>query len=142
MKIPITQIPPGGMVQQERFSARDIDVETDQIGFVDSIAVRAEVTRITNAVTVGFTIESRLKFNCSRCLEECTVPLHMQAQVSYPVSAGDQVLDIGPDIREEIMLGYPVQVLCDPQCKGLCPRCGENLNKGGCHCATTKEKTF
>lgn len=36
---------------------------------------------------------------------------------------------------EQLMLALPVKPLCDPRCKGLCPKCGANLNAGPCGCA-------
>jgi uncharacterized protein len=43
-------------------------------------------------------------------------------------------IDLNPDIREEIILVYPIKPLCSIDCKGLCPKCGKNLNEGKCNC--------
>jgi len=37
-------------------------------------------------------------------------------------------------LREQVLLSLPVRTLCKPDCKGLCPRCGENRNSHPCHC--------
>jgi len=37
-------------------------------------------------------------------------------------------------LREQVLLSLPVRTLCKPDCKGLCPRCGENRNSQSCHC--------
>jgi uncharacterized protein len=37
-------------------------------------------------------------------------------------------------LREQVLLSLPARTLCKPDCKGLCPRCGENRNSGACRC--------
>ncbi len=46
----------------------------------------------------------------------------------------DERLDLDELIREDILLDMPSKFLCSPDCKGLCPTCGKNLNDGPCGC--------
>jgi uncharacterized protein len=46
-------------------------------------------------------------------------------------------LDLTPAVREQILLSLPSAPLCDEECKGLCPRCGKDLNDGECGCDRT-----
>lgn len=55
------------------------------------------------------------------------------------VVAEDQKVDLDPLVRDDIVIRYPSKLLCSPDCKGLCPNCGKNLNEGDCDCA--KEQT-
>jgi uncharacterized protein len=48
--------------------------------------------------------------------------------------AGDH-LDLAPMLREQVILASPMHPLCDEECRGLCAKCGKNLNEGSCHCA-------
>ena len=43
-------------------------------------------------------------------------------------------LDLAPLLREEAILAIPMDALCRPDCAGLCPECGKNLNEGPCDC--------
>src|SRR5262249_10161932 len=43
-------------------------------------------------------------------------------------------LAIGDILHEQIVLGLPMKALCRPDCNGLCPTCGTNLNSGSCNC--------
>jgi uncharacterized protein len=43
-------------------------------------------------------------------------------------------LDLGPTLREQILLALPMDALCGESCKGLCPHCGQNLNEATCDC--------
>ena len=44
-------------------------------------------------------------------------------------------LDLTPVLRQDFLLSVPMHALCRPDCKGLCPQCGTNLNAGACDCA-------
>ena len=44
------------------------------------------------------------------------------------------VLDITEAIRQYAVLALPMKPLCKPDCQGLCPHCGRNLNEGQCSC--------
>ncbi|MGQ0809685.1 MAG: YceD family protein [Nitrospiraceae bacterium] len=47
---------------------------------------------------------------------------------------GDQ-LDLAPMLREQVILAAPMQPLCQEDCQGLCPRCGQDFNESRCVCA-------
>ncbi|MDP2905278.1 MAG: DUF177 domain-containing protein [Candidatus Omnitrophota bacterium] len=49
------------------------------------------------------------------------------------------MIDLTEDIREGIMLDYPIKPLCKPDCSGLCPVCGADLNVHKCRCIAKKE---
>ncbi len=58
---------------------------------------------------------------------------------SYAVAPDATEIDVTPAVREELMLAAPRYVLCRDDCKGLCPRCGKDLNAGSCECAPATE---
>jgi uncharacterized protein len=85
---------------------------------------------------------------CSRCLAPVTAPvaakigaLFSQEAVAsddpdtYPVARDATLIDVRAAVREELILALPQYVLCREDCRGLCPRCGKDLNSGPCGCA-------
>ena len=48
-------------------------------------------------------------------------------------------LDLADFVTNEIRLGIPMKVLCREDCKGLCPKCGHDLNEGPCGCDLREE---
>jgi uncharacterized protein len=52
----------------------------------------------------------------------------------YVIDERARDLDLTEALREEVFLAVPAFVECRPDCKGLCPRCGANLNDGPCGC--------
>ena len=88
---------------------------------------------------------------CGRCLEETQQPIGADAHLLFadaetendddpdvfPLSnaRGGALIDLRPALRELWLLEVPAFMLCRPDCKGLCPNCGANLNQGACSCA-------
>ncbi|MGH7569039.1 MAG: YceD family protein [Gemmatimonadales bacterium] len=84
---------------------------------------------------------------CRRCLAAVPVPVAAEVGVlfapeaeaaddpdAYPLARDARVIDVTPAVREEVILAVPRYVLCREDCRGLCPRCGQNLNAGPCGC--------
>ncbi|MCM8789515.1 MAG: DUF177 domain-containing protein [Candidatus Omnitrophica bacterium] len=139
MKIDVKQIPTQGLVLEEEIACSELDLDTDIIKFQEPVKIKAQVIKITNVVRVDLSIETRSFTNCSRCLEEYSSQINKQLKLNYHVDEATQTVDLNPDIREELMLDYPIKPLCKPDCKGLCPKCGENLNQRKCKCQLKTE---
>ena len=122
--------------QEEKISPSALDLETDIVKFLEPIKIRAEVSKITNAVTVELDLSGSIDLNCSRCLREFNVALKKNLRLNYQVNKSEPIIDLDQDIKEEIILDYSIKPLCNPDCKGLCPKCGKNLNEGACKCVS------
>jgi len=138
VKIDVNQIPPEGLTLVEEFMPLELDLETEIIKFRGPVKIKAEISKITNAVTVYLTLSASMYASCSRCLDEFEIDFKKNnIELNYPVNKSEPVIDLDPEIREEIILDYPIKPLCNAGCKGLCPKCGKNLNEGGCSCGIT-----
>lgn len=134
MKININQIPWGGLELEQDIAPLVLELETDMIKFHGPVKIKAGIFRVTNVVTVDLLIDALIYSVCSRCLNDVEINLKKKTKLSYQITANEQTIDIGPDIREEIILEYPIKPLCKPECKGICPKCGRNRNEGECGC--------
>lgn len=134
MKIDINQIPFEGITQEEYVVASQLDLETDIVKFRGPVKIKADISRITNAVTVELALSASMHMNCGRCLNEFEIGFKKNLKLNYSVDKLEPIIDLDPGIREEIILDYPIKPLCNPNCKGLCPECGKNLNEGDCSC--------
>lgn len=104
-------------------------------------------------VTVSGSCALDLIPRCDRCLESFTAPLAIPLhQLFLPAGSSleeeeegdgctddldcsfyhDQTIEVGEFVREQILLAVPVQFHCREGCRGLCPRCGVNLNRETC----------
>ena len=137
MKIHVNQIPFEGVTLTEDVAASSWDLETEIIKLGGPVKIKADVSRITNAISACVTVKASLCANCSRCLEEISIDFSKEIKLNYPGENNVQVIDLNPDIREEILLDYPMKPLCNLNCKGLCLKCGNKLSEGGCTCGST-----
>src|SRR6185503_17458361 len=108
-----------------------------------------EAYRVTGRVT------TRLQLECGRCLEPFEIPVDSPFELRYvplveaavegeerEVAEDDLTtafykedsIDLGELMHEQFVLALPMKPLCAEGCKGLCPHCGTNLNKGTCDC--------
>ncbi|HEX9704926.1 MAG TPA: DUF177 domain-containing protein [Gemmatimonadales bacterium] len=91
---------------------------------------------------------------CRRCLAPVTVPLAVEIGAlfsqepgaaddpeTYPVERDAGTIDVRGAVREELILALPKYVVCREDCRGLCPRCGKDLNAGPCGCTATATDT-
>ena len=82
---------------------------------------------VTGRVRAAFQVE------CSACLAPVRMKIEEDVSGIYPISP-DAEIDLLPDVRDAFMAGVPIRLKCSPQCKGLCTKCGKNLNQGPCSC--------
>ena len=88
--------------------------------------------------------------HCARCgvpvqvQKELEIDLVIASSLSNEEGSDDiyvvegETFDLDEIIREELILNMDMTVLCSEDCKGLCPRCGKNLNEGDCGCDRTE----
>ena len=103
----------------------------------------ARVTRTGKGLLVQVKMHAQMMNECVRCLQDFTLPLDIEFTELYAFSADSSTdselilpesgqIDLRPLVREEMLLAVPINPLCDPECKGLCPICGENRNETEC----------
>lgn len=86
--------------------------------------------------------------NCDRCLTETSVALDLDFEhcVVSPDAESEDAdessfmdgyqLDVETFVYNEISVNWPAKILCRDDCKGICPKCGQNLNERDCGCDT------
>ncbi|MFA5090924.1 MAG: DUF177 domain-containing protein [Candidatus Omnitrophota bacterium] len=134
MEIEISRIPLEGLTLEDGLTAQELGLGDEILKFNGPIRVRAEVTKITNALTVDISLKAMASACCSRCLKEVEVDFSKGLQLNYLLEKTDKKISLDEDIRQELILDYPMKTLCKSDCKGLCPVCGIDLNEGICNC--------
>jgi uncharacterized protein len=100
--------------------------------------VRLEVSRPSGGFAFKINFPVHVEGPCMRCLEDASLNVDVEAreidhggtddpELRSPYVADDE-LDIGRWAHDAVMLALPTQILCRPDCAGLCPVCGESLN--------------
>ncbi len=100
--------------------------------------MRAQI--ITGEILVQGTIDASIQSDCVRCLSKTTQELHLSELVFLYEYTGQDFIDLSPGVRDELLLALPMRLLCSEDCKGLCPHCQKNWNKGDCNCVEKNEE--
>jgi uncharacterized protein len=91
----------------------------------------------------------QLELQCSRCLQKFSFPFLKDFAEEYSRKqdeehsdvyhfAGDTVV-LDEMLQDQLLLNFPLKILCSDTCKGLCPVCGTNLNRESCSCKREQE---
>jgi len=126
--------------------------------------VRGEVQliRTDKGILVKSILGGTNSLVCSRCLTSFDYPLNLRIQEEFlpsnditngiSISLPDDstifvidehhILDLNEAVRQYALLAMPMKPLCHPNCAGICPDCGANLNHGICHCNPRSPESY
>ena len=121
------------LVFQAEIVPEDLDLDIGVMHFPENLQLKAEAWKSGEDLTVQAHVEGMRHFTCSLCLEEFNNLFEKDFALHYDIKGLDS-LNIEQDVRDEIILEHPIRILCQPDCKGLCPFCGANLNHESCDC--------
>jgi uncharacterized protein len=142
---------------QERF---DQVYQPDQFPRDEAFTVAAPVTlgfdiyKDKDQFRLAGKVQTRLELPCGRCLEPFVRPVDAEFDLRYQphshntgegereveeddLTTGfydNDEIDLGQLMTEQFVLSLPMKPLCDEGCRGLCPTCGTNWNRGTCEC--------
>ena len=118
--------------------------------FAAPVSVQGEFSNRAGIVTLKYTVSCTLDAVCDRCLAELrrdysydfshTVVPSLQSEGdiydTYLVAQHDSI-DMNETAISDLLLMLPTKMLCREDCKGICMKCGKNLNEGDCGCDRT-----
>jgi uncharacterized protein len=130
---------------EEHRDSVPIELEPFELGGLRYLPVPQEVeaeltvAQATTGLDLRIAFDARLHGPCMRCLADAVVDLHVQAREYHATDAGeadelrseyvvDDQLELSAWARDAIAIALPDQILHAPDCAGLCPVCGKDLN--------------
>lgn len=158
----LAAVPKDGSPYEDMF-----ELETDKpVSYWDQIytlfgalKVKVEAFRSEGRIVAVISLRTKAGAPCARCLEPAVFDVHGEQKYIFSTcrekelsdggeSDGDEEMilldswedeiDLAGMIWETLITSLPAAPLCSPDCKGLCPRCGADLNK--CRCGCTEER--
>lgn len=119
---------------------------------IDYIKINGIISQKNGLPTVDYTIETKFWAECARCNKESPHTLIVSGEKyiadradekdtneDFYITESDGIVDLNDFITEFLGIEIPSRYLCYEECKGLCPKCGKDLNDGDCLCPK-KEK--
>ncbi|HJQ32718.1 MAG TPA: DUF177 domain-containing protein [Pyrinomonadaceae bacterium] len=155
MRIEVENLTAAGKPFEHNYGAEEVDLEDEGARVVGETAVRGSASRKGEQVRLRGEIRTEVELLCDRCLAPTRSPLAVEFDTSFIpqeaeaakaenvellsedliLSAYDgEAVDLDELVREQVLLALPSRRLCREDCKGLCPKCGTDLNAGHCSC--------
>jgi uncharacterized protein len=139
----------GFVVAQTAGFSRDFPFDIPQINlppdlYLNSLMGLIRITRTPQGILLQAGLQALTELECVRCLTAFQQKLKLIFTELYAFSQRYMtdsgllmpetgIIDLGPVLREYAVLEIPISPLCKPDCKGLCPICGNNLNETTCN---------
>jgi uncharacterized protein len=162
MLFKIKEIGDDGLSLNLAITAVWLAVECPNLGAVPGAAglkLRGRLNLVGDDVLLHGTLRGVLDATCSRCLEPAAVRMDVPMTVTFIARTEDDEdeddaekdadvatfdgdkLDLAPEIRDQLLLAYPITPLCRVDCAGLCAVCGGNRNQVACDCPPPQIET-
>jgi uncharacterized protein len=159
MRIRIKDISDSGTVLDIQWGEREplsllAHEKAYEMGLPHPLRIHIELYKHADHIRIIGSVKGTLRLFCDRCLQPVErildenidtflvdqkyVPTEEETELveddlNYEFYDGEAI-DVDRLIAEQVFLTLPVKVLCSPECRGLCPICGTNLNNEDCGC--------
>ncbi|MFA3781975.1 DUF177 domain-containing protein [Melioribacteraceae bacterium 4301-Me] len=117
--------------------------------FLGNVVLQCRMDKSSHQIILDCNVTAYAKLICDRCNSEFNKELHSHYFLSYLFSKSKRIsddenikfllpdsdkIDLTDDVVEYTKLSVPMKILCKEDCKGLCSKCGANLNEMQCKC--------
>ncbi len=166
MKLDLSEIA-ANLGKRIKYEINEAPLEDAQSGLKCVEPVTGSVTFANTGKTIDVRGEFRtsVELDCARCLRAYRMSVEMPIEEELPLEGApwateqqqedveelpeeekeplfvDNIFDLEEYLRQSILVNVPIKPLCEEGCKGLCSRCGANLNEGPCGCPPDEEKS-
>jgi DUF177 domain-containing protein len=145
---------PPGSIRDHAVDGASID-PIDGLRVIEPLAGTVHLSRTNRGIVVDARLATAIAGECVRCLRPMITPVRLRIDEEVlptvdlgtgqpvPVEDGEDAevsrltdhheLELRPLVEEAISLAEPIAPLCEPECPGLCPDCGERLTRGHAH---------
>jgi len=157
MRIRADNIPGEGQRIEGTIDPSTVGLGMPGISLIEPLAFAGRATRNGENIIVEGELTGAMKLQCGRCLNSFNEPFDMAMRILFApeeefaaeredaIDAGEGFsyygggeIDLSREFKDLILVNLPISPVCSENCKGMCPRCGEDLNKGPCKCGGDK----
>lgn len=134
IKVKVRDIPVPGLGIKTQMTAEELGLTEDGIKYLTPLNLDIHVERAGDELIVDGKAEGRYEFSCARCLTAVVRERRDEFQIFVDIDPETEIVDVGEEVRQEMVIRLSPIILCREDCQGICPRCGANLNEGLCRC--------
>jgi len=138
----------GFLINQPVGYSRVLPFELDEIDMEDGLFLHAvngsiDLIRTQDGLIARTVFNAEVESDCSRCLKLFQEKIHSEFEeyftFPYVEPSEDEIkvpedgnIDFKPILHDYMLIELPINPVCQPDCRGLCPICGQNLNQAAC----------
>jgi uncharacterized protein len=142
------------VVVAKTYAPGTLDYQEVEFRQIDDLQVNAVADLAGMEIRIRGAVKTRIEAACSRCLKPVDLPVEREFDLTYrPMStiARNEEIELPPDeldvgfyegegiqladiVTEQMILAFPMKVICREDCRGLCPTCGADRNREACQC--------
>jgi uncharacterized protein len=158
MRIELAGLEGGKGAFAHAYAPGELLLQDDRVQVLLAPTVSGEIRQAGRRVQVTGRLAARVQVECNRCLKPIELPIDSSFKLEYVTPEDYQAqqavelteedldlsifdgegIDIDELVAEELMLAVPDHVLCNDNCKGICPVCGVDRNAVNCECKTAE----
>ncbi len=114
---------------------------------ISKMELSGKITFTGGVLALEASVMASVKTLCARCLKEISVPVAFDFSETLVLSGQESAadsdsviffegkeIDVGEIVINNLLLNISSKYLCNDDCRGICPKCGKNLNDGDCDC--------
>ncbi len=135
---------------QGKLECTDLGLSNRDVKIIEPIEYKGEIFKTDGDKVINFNIKYTYEEKCNRCLSLANNKIESSLFGKLLEGKRDSeneedgyeeilyyengILKLDEYILEQVIVSLPIKTLCDDNCKGLCPKCGADLNKEKCDC--------
>ena len=134
IKVFLRDIPDTGLRLHKSVEPQEIELADDGFRCLTPLRIDLRLDRADDAVTAEGHVQAKYQLTCARCLESIEQERDDRIDLSFELEPDTEFINVGEDIRQELILALTGIIRCREDCRGICAGCGVNLNNEKCKC--------
>lgn len=153
MKFSVYTVPAEGLPIRGVIEPDEIKLDMPGYSLTKPLEFDGNTVKAAEDFYVEGVLSGVVRSECGRCLNIFSMPINLNFHTIYAVRREEadlededaepdsdlsyydgDTIDLLPDLKDLLLLNLPIRPICKPECKGLCPQCGVDLNAESCKC--------
>ena len=130
----------GGLKCSCVLSPKDFETIFERPNRITQVEVKLSFSLASKEILVQGKVQGKREIECARCLKRVSQPFNEEFLETY--SNKLEIIDIMFLVRQTLALTEEIRFLCKPDCRGICPMCGQDLNVASCNCKPVNLSPF
>ena len=148
MKVDVSDILKNSGASLKFFIEEEITGKDELFGvsrFLSPVKVEGTITSFENVLKVNAKGIVTILATCAKCLKDIDFEIYFEVNEDFSTTGNEEeaeaftgeIIDLSSVVNQSIVIALPMKIVCDDDCKGLCPVCGKDLNEEVCNCDTS-----